>query len=422
VGSLFLTASALLYVSDLSPLPPRSPFSLAAPNRILGLLATQVAAFFLVDLLGQLLARRLNEQRIFTRELIDQLGEGVLAVDRLGMVAYVNAEAIRLLELSPGSQGRALAQVLGSDSEVARRMLTEESCPSLRRVIGPRERKLVLRCTELTGRSGRPIGRTLLIADETRLQILEDSARRAEHLAALGEMAAGIAHEVRNPLASLRGCAQELAEINRKDGNRDAADLGAILVGEADRLGRIVEDFLTLSRMRQPDRTTVDLARLLGDLRELYGQRRDVGSEIRLSFSVADGTPRVFADGDQLRQVLTNLVNNAIDAVRHSAMPTISVQIRPALRDSALEGDAVEIVVTDNGCGIPLELQERIFTPFFSTKSQGTGLGLSLVQRIIREHEGVVQLNSQPGQGTTVSVLLPAHSQTRVFIRALGGE
>lgn len=280
-------------------------------------------------------------------------------------------------------------------------------------------RHLVLRVSDLSDRRGRTIGRTLLIADETRLLVLEESARRADHLAALGEMAAGIAHEVRNPLTSLRGCAQELAEINRKEGQHDAADLAGIMVAEADRLARIVEDFLTLSRMRAPDRSVVDLAPLFTELDTLH-RRQQLPDNLGLVFDIADDCPTVVGDTDQVRQVLLNLIGNALDAVRRVAAPRISIAAREAAVGS-LPVPAVEVRVSDNGCGIPAHLQEQVFTPFFSTKSQGTGLGLSLVQRIVREHEGALRLESSVENGTVITVLLPAHSQTRTFKRALGG-
>lgn len=426
LASLTLAGISLLYLAGQSPFSPellRSDPSLTDANRMLSALAMQIAALFLVDGLGQLLARRLNEQRIFTGELLDQLGEGVLAIDRIGIVAYVNAEATRLLEIDQDQvKNRLVDRVLSrADLQPALLLLRADQAPSMERMTGPKSRNLVLRCTQIVGRGGKPIGRILLIADETRLQVLEDSARRSEHLSALGEMAAGIAHEVRNPLTSLRGCAQELSEMMRKDGQADAADLAAIMVGEADRLARIVDEFLALSRMRTPNRESVKLAELFEELNTLYAKQRDLPN-LKLEFGADDECPRAYADEGQVRQIITNLVNNAIDAVRRVAHPIITVHARAAPHDDALPRDFVEITVADNGCGIAPELQERIFTPFFSTKSKGTGLGLSLVQRIVREHEGVLQLKSQPGGGTHVTVLLPVHSQTRIFQRALGGR
>jgi len=138
-----------------------------------------------------------------------------------------------------------------------------------------------------------------------------------------------------------------------------------------------------------------------------------------LHVSFADDTPSVLADGDQLRQVLQNLVNNSLDAIVLATQPSITITVALARDDNPLSMPAVIIVVSDNGNGIPLELQQRVFTPFFSTKAQGTGLGLSLVNRIIREHEGLLELTSKPGTGTRITLYLPAHSQTRSYRRAI---
>jgi len=425
LAALAMAANGLLYVSQLHPFgnqPDEGVAMLAMPNRVVGHLAVQVAAFFLVDLLGQLLARRLREQRFFTDELLDQLGEGVLAVDAHGHIAYANDEAVRLLALPAGrQQGRLAAEVLVGELGPVHDLLTDWRSPLQERLPGPGGRQLVVRVTDLLSSQGQLIGRTLLLADETRLRLLEENARRAEHLASLGEMAAGIAHEVRNPLTSLRGCAQELAEIMARSSNPDGRALAGIMVSEADRLGRIVSDFLALSRLRDPRRNRVELGPVLDELRALSQARRDLPPGLKLTINLQSGCPVVDADPDQLRQVLSNLINNAVEALAHTTLPSLMVLVQLAAEDNPLGGQAVEIIVADNGPGIPHDQQERIFTPFFSTKATGTGLGLSLVSRIIRAHEGVLHLASSPGKGTTFTIFLPVHSQTKEFRRAVVG-
>ncbi len=426
LAALVLASSGMLYLAGYHPFSQESIAAnpvLSSANVLLSVVGVQIAALFLVDILGQLLARRWNEQRLFTGELLDQLGEGVFAVDRHGIVAYANAEAVRLLDLpESGTQGRKASDLLAHPSlKPVAELLLDDDLPALRRFDDANGRQLVLRLTALSDRSGRPLGRTLLVADETRLRVLEESSQRSAHLVALGEMAAGIAHEVRNPLTSLRGCAQELADLNQREGNPDGADLARIMIAEADRLARIVEDFLSLSRMRLPRREQVEIGPVLAGLHELYLRREDVPTGA-ISFVAEPETSNVFVDSDQLRQALINLINNSIEALRGSTAPAISIRARTAPQDNPLGCPAVEITVVDNGPGIPADLHDRIFTPFFSTKSRGTGLGLSLVQRIIREHEGVLRLDSAHGRGTTVVLILPAHSQTRTFTRALGGR
>jgi signal transduction histidine kinase len=187
------------------------------------------------------------------------------------------------------------------------------------------------------------------------------------------------------------------------------------MVDESDRLARIVSDFLTLSRLRVPIRHSVPLGEVLGELSELSRRRSDLPHGLQLETSVDPGCPDAFADGDQLRQVLSNLINNSIDAVINTSAPMVRCRARAAPADNPLGASAVEITVSDNGCGIPAELHERVFAPFFSTKSQGTGLGLSLVSRIIREHDGAVKLDSETGKGTTVTLFVPATPSSRAY-------
>jgi signal transduction histidine kinase len=424
LASLVMAGCASLYLAHASPFPKEFLTDYPAlddTNRILGNLAVQIGGFFVVDLLAQLLTRRLREQQLFTEQLLDQLGEGVIAIDRHGMLIYLNGEAERLLHLPAQSRGLpAVTALAGKHVAVVRELALDPDLPQLRRLPGPNGRHLVVRATRLQGRNGAMVGRTILIADETRLRLLEQNAQRSEHLSALGEMAAGIAHEVRNPLTSLRGCAQELEEMHRSSGNPDATALASILITESDRLARIVSDFLALSRMRAPQREPLDLEALLEELKHLTRLRRDVPDDVAVVVTLADDTPSVLADADQIRQVLQNLVNNSLDAMRTIEQPRVSVSAERASDDNPLGMPAVVIEVSDNGCGIPVELQQRVFTPFFSTKPQGTGLGLSLVNRIVREHEGILELGSTLGTGTCITIYLPAHSQTRAYSRALG--
>ena len=396
---------------------------LFAPGRVLGNLAVQIAALFLVDVLAGQLARRLLESRVFAGGVLDQLGEGVLAVDRAGNVAYANAESARLLGLSSAPlAGVAVERALaGSGLAHVRDLLGGLRVPALERHQTPGGRQLVLRVTELKGRRGQVIGRTLVIADETRLRLLEDSARRAEALAALGEMAAGIAHEVRNPLTSLRGCAQELAEVAARSGRAEDAQLAQVIVSESDRLARIVGDFLELSRLRPPVRTEVELEPILREAILLIETRQDAPTGLVVTTTIAEDLPTVSADPDQIRQILLNLAVNSMEAMRDRPTRRLHLSAQFAGEDNPLEQNALRVSVTDTGAGIARDLQERIFTPFWSTKPQGTGLGLSVVSRIVKDHEGVLRIDSEPGVGTEVVVFLPIVTQTRTFKRALGG-
>lgn len=424
---MVLSVVAAFYLSDRSPFPPEvaaaSP-DLFAPGRVLGNLALQIVALFLVDVLGGQLARRMLESRVFAGGVLDQLGEGVLAVDGASQVAYANGESAKLLGLAgPPVAGTPLDRALpGSGLALVRDLIATDRLPALERWTGPGGRQLVLRVTQLRGRRGQQVGRTLVIADETRLRLLEDSARRAQALAALGEMAAGIAHEVRNPLTSLRGCAQELAEVATRGGRAEDARLAEIIVTESDRLARIVGDFLELSRLRAPVRSEVQIRPVLEEVAVLLRSRPDSPRDLDLEVDVEADLPTVSADPDQLRQILINLGVNALEAMQRRPRQLLRLRAAMAGEDCPLDGDAIRLSVLDTGSGIPRDMRERVFTPFWSSKPQGTGLGLSVVGRIVKEHEGILRLDSEPDVGTEVVVFLPIATQTRTFRRALGAS
>ncbi|MEK7415449.1 MAG: histidine kinase dimerization/phospho-acceptor domain-containing protein, partial [Planctomycetota bacterium] len=301
LSGMILSMVAAFYLSDRSPFPAvfvvNAP-ELFAPGRVLGNLAVQIGALFLVELLGGLLVRRIVESRVFAGGVLDQLGEGVLAIDRGNHIAYVNAEAARLLGLGqPPIAGSDVAIEL-SDPNLApvRALIAAERLPVVERWRAPGGRQLVLRVTELHGRNNRVIGRSLVIADETRLRTLEDSMRRAEGLAVLGEMAAGIAHEVRNPLTSLRGCAQELFEVAQRAGRPEDARLAQIIVSESDRLARIVGDFLELSRMRPANRVQLSVAPVIQEVGTLIASREDLPAQLHIILGIDPDCPDVYAD------------------------------------------------------------------------------------------------------------------------------
>ena len=406
-AALAVVANAVLYLAEVYPadlagsgMPPE----LVESGRIITVMVFQIGALVVVDLLVQMLMRRWREERWISDELLERLTEGVMVVDRRGLVLYGNAAVMELLALaSPVAAGQHLAAVLddGCWAALTEAMTTAATPPRyLSQTIG--ERELGLHVQPLIGRRGREIARCLTVVDQTAVKRLQQEAARSERLASFGEMAAGIAHEVRNPLASLRGCAQELRDMLGAELGGDARVLIDILLNESDRMGRIIEDFLRLSRVRSAQPEPVVIGEALQAVVTQVKNRQDLPPDLALSSTIDDAVPqRIHVDPDQLHQVLLNLIENALDAVREQASPVITCAV---VRQ---DDGAVCVMVTDNGCGMPTALQERVFTPFVSTKSQGSGLGLSLVQRLVVQHGGTVQLHSQAGQGTTVVCVFP---------------
>ncbi len=237
----------------------------------------------------------------------------------------------------------------------------------------------------------------VLYVEPLRLQVIEarDQAARHEKLASLGVLAAGVAHEIRNPLTAVKA---RLFTLGRRLPEDSPARGDAKLIGaEIDRLEKIVQDFLTFARPRDLELTRLPLRSLLEELAALLTEPlADEDKTLVLGEMVE---AEVEVDADQMKQVLINLIRNAGEAV---APHTGQIVLR-TLR----EGDRVVIEIADNGGGIPGDVQGRLFDPFFSTKSAGTGLGLSIALRIVEQHGGKLRYQTGPNSGTTFGIVLP---------------
>lgn len=229
---------------------------------------------------------------------------------------------------------------------------------------------------------------------------LQDAMKRKEKLLALGHLAAGVAHEIRNPLSSIKGLAKYFAE--RTPAGGESHELAQVMAKEADRLNRVVSELLELVKPAHLTLQQVNLNEVITHSLHLVSQ--DAASrEIQLRFSANSTLPAIQADPDRLTQVLLNLYLNAIHAIGRQG--TITVEANES------SADRVKIVVTDSGKGIAAEQLEAIFTPYFTTKADGTGLGLAVVQNIIEQHGGTIQVASVEGKGATFTLWLPTKAK-----------
>jgi signal transduction histidine kinase len=223
---------------------------------------------------------------------------------------------------------------------------------------------------------------------------LRDELRRAEHLAALGKLLAGVAHEVRNPLAGIRSTVQLWQRL--PDAARTPASLDAV-VGAVDRLDAIVGRLLYFSRADSAERRPVDLTRVLNESLDLI-QAQAAEQGVRLERDLAPGLPPVSGSANALRQVALNLLTNALQAMPQGGPLRCSTRAR---------NHSVEVRVADAGRGIPEEVRGRLFEPFFTTRPDGTGLGLALCREVVLHHGGRIELESSGESGTTFLVVLP---------------
>jgi len=244
------------------------------------------------------------------------------------------------------------------------------------------------------------MGRVLLMYDLSELKKLEKEIQRHDRLVALGKMAAGVAHEVRNPLSSIKGFATLLGS-RFKDGSQEheAADL---LVQEAERLNRSITELLNYARPTPLKKENVNLDEIIASSLKLISSDAKA-LEVETSLDVSPDLPSVSADRDRINQVLLNLYINGLQAMEDVGKDKF---LKVSVHQAQSPG-FVEIEVQDNGKGIPAEDIDRVLDPYFTSKPDGTGLGLAMAYKIIDEHKGAIRFKSLPGQGTTVIVSLP---------------
>ena len=238
-------------------------------------------------------------------------------------------------------------------------------------------------------------------------QIYERMKER-DRLAALGQMAAGLAHEIRNPLGSIKGAAQYLQPVEGERPDSSTREFLGIIVEEVDRLNKIVSQFLDYARPYRGDQSPLDVNDVVRKTINLIEKERS-GSRVEIAMNLHDGLPPVRADAQQLRQVFLNLTINAFDAMAQGGRLQVSTSLRRSTRRGA-SAAFLEIRFRDDGVGIPPADLRSLFIPFFTTKEKGTGLGLPISQRIIENHGGTIEVRSQPGSGSTFTVLLPVEA------------
>lgn len=250
---------------------------------------------------------------------------------------------------------------------------------------------------------------------------LYERMRERDRLAALGEMAAGLAHEIRNPLGAIKGAAQYLAPAQVGD---DDGEILQVIIDEVDRLNAVVTQFLDYARPVKPNVVPVDVNEVVDRTVKLL--QVDLDESIAIELQLDPARPMAMSDPEQLKQVLVNLVQNAVQAMPAGGRITLSTGSShddPAgFHLSGRSTDFVEIRVKDTGPGLPEEHREHIFVPFFTTKKGGTGLGLAISQRIIRSHGGTISAQSRPGEGAEFLIRLPAAEKKSEAVQPPEGQ
>ncbi|NRD49665.1 two-component system sensor histidine kinase NtrB [Corallococcus exiguus] len=397
VSSLAFTG--LLLVMRLT-LPADAPTM--APSRVLFVLGSNVLALGLIAVLSGYLSRQLSatggalsQSEADLRRLgrlqqliLSSMPSGLVTCDAERRVTFLNTAACGILQVTDSAcVGQTLEKLLPGVSVLAPRATRGElrvKTPGGQRVLG-------LSVSPLEGEAGSLL---IVFQDLTELRRMEEDLKRTDRLASLGALSAQLAHEIRNPLAAMRGSAQLLAQDS--SGDVVVTKLTGILTREADRLARLVEDFLRFARPPEPQRRPVALDTLLSETVDML--RADpLSREVQMEVRPLDALTAP-VDPDQLRQVLLNLVRNGIQA----AGPKGTVRVALARADKE-----AQIRVWDSAGSITEEMMGHLFEPFFTTRNGGTGLGLSTAHSIIHAHGGTIRVTSNPAEGTEFLVGLP---------------
>jgi two-component system sensor histidine kinase PilS (NtrC family) len=356
-------------------------------------------------------ARDLTGLQEFHRCVLESIDSGVFTTDPEGRITSFNRKAEKTMGYTePEARGHFWWEVFGWAAPVDELRVESTERQSRFEEKGRRRNgsQLIIGMSlSPLEQRGKRMGVVGVFRDITPLKKMEEAVRRKHWLATIGEMSAGMAHEVRNPLAALSGAMQVLRkDLQPADANRSLLELA---LRETERLNGIVTGFLQYARPHPLDLKSADVSEVVEETIRMLEQMREYAKTIRFVRRYdPDGVPALL-DRDQIHQVCWNLGLNACQAMPVGGTLTVATRRMPVSPGS--ERESVEIVFEDTGEGIPPEYQEKLFYPFFTTKEGGTGLGLSVVHRIMDEHRGSVHIDSLPGQGTRVRLVLPAGQQ-----------
>ncbi len=348
--------------------------------------------------------RSLADLRALHERIVESIRSGVITTDLQGRIYTFNAAAEEIT-------GYKVSDVRSQDASIFFGDMTRQIHDSMNAAatgkVSPRFQadcltpnglalRLGFSIAPLSGESGEISGMVITFQDLTDIRALEETSRRQDRMAAVGRLAASIAHEIRNPLAAMRGSIQMLR--SEMDGDTEQAQLMEIIMRESDRLNKIVADYLNYARPRPAELKNVDISALVADTFKLLRNSAELSSSHLLEEDLPDRPAIVSGDPEQLKQVCWNIARNALKSMPNGGKFSVSLD--------AVDGNRLRLSFTDTGCGMSPEQVERLFEPFTSTTG-GTGLGLSIVYQIIRDHSGTINVRSLLGEGTTITIELP---------------
>lgn len=356
------------------------------------------------------------QRELLYARVLENVTDGVIAIGGDGAITLLNPAAQLYTGLSERqSLGRPFGGVFAGQQALLQlvdaavdsgRAISDHENMLLQRPASP-ALPVSISVSPIFTREGLQEGAVLILRDLTRVRELEEAVRRADRLSILGTMAAGLAHEIKNPLGGIRGAAQ-LLRMELED-DADVQEYTEVMMREVDRVNRIIEELLDLGSPRPPEMSEVSLTRILDDI-VLFQKEAHRGKKIVFGLHYDPSIPPLRGDRNLLTQLFLNLIKNAGEAIDKEGRIDIFTKVAGEYHVNQPGGKAVPFIVIqviDSGRGIEKEKLDQLFTPFFTTKVQGTGLGLATCQKIISEHQGFIKVDSTPGKGTRFSVYLP---------------
>lgn len=338
----------------------------------------------------------LSDMKLYTDNIIESIPVSLITLDARDQIVSCNGNAEEILGKSFSNiHGTSVHQALPNCSDV----LTEACGSSFEHEVDFKDKEgkiipLKLSCSPLVNNSGEQIGKVLILRDLSMLKDMELQLERSRRMAALGKMAAGIAHEIRNPLGTLRGFVQFLCSDPEITEQKDK--YSKLMISEIDRLNKTVSGLLQFSRPRDLLLQHFDITELLNKAKSLM-QADITSKDIKFSHKI-ESDMIITADQDLLLQVLINLLKNSINASPQGGSITLS---------ASTEEPFHKISIFDSGSGMSKEEREKMFDPFFTTNRSGTGLGLTVSHQIVEQHSGTFEVSTQKGQGTNIAICLP---------------
>lgn len=365
-------------------------------------------AFFTVAYLSGYLSEQLNFMGLELRErgrdirllknlnamILDNMASGLLTLDNSGKILQLNDNAKSILHVNHMDIGASLETTLPSFVNAVQASVSGEFEVETETING--KKLLRIRKSSLNNEAGEKQGAVIVFEDITDLRKLENRVHQSEKMAAIGQLAAGIAHEIRNPLASISGSVEMLqADSSRSD---DEKKLMGIVIKEIDRLNKLITEFLDFARPQDIRLMEIDLSQLV---KEMVDELQFLPASKDIDYDI-DISPQLKIQGhrDKLKQALLNILINAVQAMENRSIRRMAISVK--------RGDEnILVTITDTGSGIDEKIIKKIFEPFLTTKAKGTGLGLAVVHSILTAHKATMDVKSVKGEGTTFTILFP---------------